>query len=104
MEKDIRLAKPGEFTMRSFLSGKMDLTQAEAVSDLIYSVRLQCKIALSQMREVFKWLKVLREVITLCFNDKLELDFGEEDVDFANKSELENLIKKLESGKFKRII
>ena len=98
LEKNIRLAKPGEFTMRSFLSGKMDLTQAEAVSDLIYSDSSSMhKIALSQMRGGFQNdLKVLREeLLHFVSMIELELDFGEEDVDFANKSELENLIKKV---------
>ena len=98
LEKKIRLAKPGEFTMRSFLSGKMDLTQAEAVSDLIYSDSSSMhKIALSQMRGGFQNdLKVLREeLLHFVSMIELELDFGEEDVDFANKSELENLIKKV---------
>ena len=98
LEKNIRLAKPGEFTMRSFLSGKMDLTQAEAVSDLIYSDSSSMhKIALSQMRGGFQNdLKVLREeLLHFVSMIELELDFSEEDVDFANKSELEKLIKKV---------
>ena len=98
LEKNIRLAKPGEFTMRSFLGGKMDLTQAEAVSDLIYSDSSSMhKIALSQMRGGFQNdLKVLREeLLHFVSMIELELDFSEEDVDFANKSELEKLIKKV---------
>ena len=98
LDQNIRLAKPGEFTMRAFLNGKMDLTQAEAVSDLIYSDSSSMhKIALSQMRGGFQNdLKILREeLLHFVSMIELELDFSEEDVEFANKSELEKLIKKV---------
>ena len=98
LENKIRLAKPGEFTMRAFLNGKFDLTQAEAVSDLIYSDSASMhKIALNQMRGGFQNdLKNLREEL-LHFTSmiELELDFSEEDVEFANKKELVALIERV---------
>ena len=98
LENNIRLAKPGEFTMRAFLNGKFDLTQAEAVSDLIYSDSASMhKIALNQMRGGFQNdLKSLREEL-LHFTSmiELELDFSEEDVEFANKKELVALIERV---------
>ena len=95
----IRLAKPGEFTLRAFLNGKMDLTQAEAVSDLIYSdSKAMHKISLNQMRGGFQnELKLLRaDLLHFLSMIELELDFSEEDVSFANKSELTNLVNKVE--------
>ena len=98
LTNNIRLAKAGEFTMRAFLNGKFDLTQAEAVSDLIYSDSSSMhKIALNQMRGGFQNdLKVLREEL-LHFTSmiELELDFSEEDVEFANKNDLLELIDKV---------
>ena len=86
--------------MRAFLNGKFDLTQAEAVSDLIYSDSSSMhKIALNQMRGGFQNdLKVLREEL-LHFTSmiELELDFSEEDVEFANKNDLLELIDKVNS-------
>jgi tRNA modification GTPase len=100
LENNIRLAKPGEFTMRAFLNGKLDLTQAEAVSDLIYSDSSSMhKIALNQMRGGFQNdLKTLREEL-LHFTSmiELELDFSEEDVEFANKADLIKLIERVKS-------
>ena len=100
LENNIRLAKPGEFTMRAFLNGKFDLTQAEAVSDLIYSDSSSMhKIALNQMRGGFQNdLKTLREEL-LHFTSmiELELDFSEEDVEFANKADLIKLIERVKS-------
>jgi len=97
---NIRLAKAGEFTMRAFLNGKYDLTQAEAVSDLIYSDSSSMhKIALNQMRGGFhNDLKVLREEL-LHFTSmiELELDFSEEDVEFANKNDLLELIDRVKT-------
>ena len=98
LTKNIRLAKPGEFTMRAFLNGKLDLTQAEAVSDLIYSDSASMhKIALNQMRGGFQNdLKNLRdELLHFTSMIELELDFSEEDVEFANKKELMSLIEKV---------
>ena len=90
-----RPALPGEFTQRAFLNGKMDLSQAEAVADLIASQsEASRKVALRQMRGGFSSeLSNLREqllrFITLI---ELELDFSEEDVEFADRNELNNLV------------
>jgi len=100
LTNNVRLAKPGEFTMRAFLNGKFDLTQAEAVSDLIYSDSASMhKIALNQMRGGFQNdLKNLRdELLHFTSMIELELDFSEEDVEFANKNELMSLIEKVKS-------
>ncbi|MCF6184791.1 MAG: tRNA uridine-5-carboxymethylaminomethyl(34) synthesis GTPase MnmE [Bacteroidales bacterium] len=90
-----RLANPGEFTQRAYLNGKMDLSQAEAVADLIASESAAAhKVALQQMRGGFssdlqKLRSRLLSFITLI---ELELDFSEEDVEFADKKELKKLI------------
>jgi tRNA modification GTPase len=86
-----RLAEPGEFTRRAFTSGKMDLAQAEAVADLIASQsRAAHRVAISQMRGgVSKRLAELREqLIELASLLELELDFSEEDVEFASRVRL----------------
>lgn len=86
-----RLAEPGEFTQRAYLNGKMDLSQAEAVADLIASEsRAQHRMAMQQMRGSFSnELNELRDKL-LHFTSlmELELDFSEEDVTFANRDEL----------------
>lgn len=93
-----RLANAGEFTMRAFLNGKMDLSQAEAVADLIASESNAAhKMAINQMRGGFsKEINALREKL-LHFRSliELELDFGEEDVEFADRNDLKNLILKV---------
>lgn len=92
------LAKPGEFTMRAFMNGKMDLSQAEAVADLIASESARShEVAMNQMRGSFsKELSVLREkLIHFASLVELELDFAEEDVEFADRSELLALIKEV---------
>ncbi len=90
-----RLAKPGEFTQRAFLNGKLDLTQAEAVADLIASnTEASQKTALNNIRGGFSHaLKALREQL-LRFSAliELELDFSQEDVEFADRKELYNLV------------
>lgn len=94
-----RLAKPGEFTQRAFLNGRFDLTQAEAVADLISSdSEASHKAAMNQMRGGFsKKIKALRdELIHFASMIELELDFAEEDVEFANRTELTALISKLQ--------
>ena len=99
LENGIRLAKPGEFTMRAFLNGKLDLTQAEAVSDLIYSdSEAMHKISLNQMRGGFQSeLKLLRaDLLHFLSMIELELDFSEEDVSFANKKNLIKLVDNVE--------
>jgi tRNA modification GTPase len=94
-----RLANPGEFTMRAFLHGKMDLSQAEAVADLIASDSLVSHaVAMNQMRGGFSGeIKILRqELIDFAALLELELDFSEEDVEFADRSKLVVLIQKLQ--------
>ncbi len=91
-----RLAKPGEYTQRAFLNGKMDLSQAEAVADLIAAQsRSSHDIALKQLRGGFSSeLKDLREkLIHFASLVELELDFAEEDVEFADRTELKALVK-----------
>jgi tRNA modification GTPase len=94
IENGCRLATPGEFTMRAFFNGKMDLSQAEAVADLITSTSAGMhKLAMSQMRGDFsRELSYLREQLVE-FNSliELELDFGEEDVEFADRNQLLSL-------------
>ncbi|MFT5858302.1 MAG: tRNA modification GTPase, partial [Flavobacteriaceae bacterium] len=90
-----RLAEPGEFTQRAFLNGKMDLSQAEAVADLIASQSKNAhEIALKQLRGGFSSeLKELREkLIHFASLVELELDFGEEDVEFADRDKLKQLL------------
>lgn len=95
IEKGARLAKPGEFTQRAFLNGKLDLTQAEAVADLIASnTEASRKTALQNMRGGFSnVLKSLRDQL-LKFSAliELELDFSQEDVEFADRTQLYELI------------
>jgi tRNA modification GTPase len=95
LEQGCRMAEPGEFTMRAFLNGKMDLSQAEAVADLIASESKKAhEIALNQLRGNFSnELKDLREqLIHFASLVELELDFSEEDVEFADRTELLILI------------
>jgi tRNA modification GTPase len=90
-----RLAEPGEFTRRAFLNGKLDLSQAEAIADLIASQSRQAHlVALRQLRGNFSSeLKDLREkLIHFASLIELELDFAEEDVEFADRSALKNLL------------
>lgn len=92
------MAQAGEFTMRAYLNGKMDLSQAEAVADLIASENAAAhKIALNQMRGGFSnEIKHLREeLIHFASLIELELDFAEEDVEFADRTQLKALMKKL---------
>jgi tRNA modification GTPase len=90
-----RLAKPGEFTQRAFLHGKLDLTQAEAVADLIASnTSASHQTALKNIRGGFsEVLKKLRDqLITFSALIELELDFSQEDVEFADRTQLYQLI------------
>lgn len=90
-----RPANAGEFTMRAFLNGKFDLSQAEAVADLIASnSNVSHQVAMNQMRGGFSGkIKILREnLIDFASLIELELDFSEEDVEFADRTELKNLI------------
>jgi tRNA modification GTPase len=94
IRRGCRIAAPGEFTQRAFLNGKMDLSQAEAVADLIAATSAGMhRVALHQMRGGFAdELKQLREAL-LHFASlvELELDFGEEEVTFADRSQLTQL-------------
>ena len=95
-----RLAQPGEFTLRAFLNGKFDLSQAEAVADLIASDSTAShQLAMQQMRGGFSSeIKILRqELIHFASLLELELDFAEEDVEFANRDQLKQLILHLTS-------
>lgn len=88
-------ALPGEFTRRAFLNGKMDLSQAEAVADLIAAgTRSAHRVAFSQMRGGFSAeIKSLRnELLRFASLIELELDFGEEDVEFADRKELMTIV------------
>ena len=94
-----RMAQPGEYTQRAFLNGKMDLSQAEAVADLIASSSAAThRLALSQMRGGFsKELTTLREkLLNFTSMIELELDFSEEDVEFADRSALRRLADEIE--------
>ena len=93
-----RMAEPGEFTQRAFLNGKMDLSQAEAVADLIASESKQAhQIAIQQLRGHFSnELRTLREeLIHFASLIELELDFAEEDVEFADRGQLLALVDKV---------
>ena len=93
-----RLADPGEFTLRAFLNGKMDLSQAESVADLISSTSESShKIAMDHMRGGFSEdIKLLREeLLNFASLIELELDFSEEDVEFANMKAFEDLLVKI---------
>ncbi|MCF8372566.1 MAG: tRNA uridine-5-carboxymethylaminomethyl(34) synthesis GTPase MnmE [Bacteroidales bacterium] len=98
IKKGAVLAQPGEFTLRAFLNGKMDLSQAEGVADLIASSsEASHKIAMQQMRgsfsiEINELRKQLLNFISLI---ELELDFSEEDVEFADRTDLSNLMNKI---------
>ncbi|MDB5117479.1 MAG: mnmE [Mucilaginibacter sp.] len=90
-----RSAKPGEFTLRAFLNGQMDLSQAEAVADLIASnSKASQQVAIQQLRGGFSnQLQALREqLVQFASLIELELDFAEEDVEFANRDQLKKLI------------
>ncbi|MEQ9375535.1 MAG: tRNA uridine-5-carboxymethylaminomethyl(34) synthesis GTPase MnmE [Imperialibacter sp.] len=100
VSKGARLAKPGEFTKRAFLNGQFDLAQAEAVADVISSdSEAAHQAAMSQMRGGFsKDIKQLREqLIHFASMIELELDFGEEDVEFADRHDLAKLVKDLKT-------
>jgi tRNA modification GTPase len=95
IESGARLAKPGEFTQRAFLNGKLDLSQAEAVADLIASnTSASHKTALNNIRGRFsEALKDLREqLIKFSALIELELDFSQEDVEFVDRSQLKSIV------------
>ena len=96
----VRLASPGEFTLRAYLNNKKDLSQAEAVSDLIASESKEAhKVAMHQMRGGYSnEIEELREkLIDFKSLIELELDFSEEDVEFADRKDLKDLLNTLES-------
>lgn len=98
IKKGARAAKPGEFTLRAFLNGGLDLSQAEAVADLIASdSKASHEVAMQQMRGGFSnELKDLREqLIHFASMIELELDFAEEDVEFANRDQLRELTQRI---------
>jgi tRNA modification GTPase len=98
LELGVRLANPGEFTLRAFMNGKFDLSQAEAVADLIAShSKSSHDLAVSHMRGGFsKKIKLLRsKLIDFTSLIELELDFSEENVEFASRPELTKLLLEL---------
>ncbi len=99
LKSGARMANPGEYTQRAFLNGKMDLSQAEAVADLIASSSASAhKVALQQMRGGFSnEISNLRgRLLHFISMIELELDFGEEDVEFADRTQLQDLIHEIE--------
>ncbi len=96
--RELRMALEGEFTQRAFLNGKMDLAQAEAVADLIASENeISHSVAMNQMRGGFskELRKMKEELLNLASLMELELDFSEEDVEFADREKLSHLIKNI---------
>ncbi len=100
LRKGCRSAQAGEFTLRAFLNGKMDLSQAEAVADLISSENEAAhQVAMQQMRGGFsnEIANLREELLNFASLIELELDFAEEDVEFADRTQFENLLQKIES-------
>jgi tRNA modification GTPase len=98
LKNGAKAAGPGEFTLRAFLNGKMDLSQAEAVADVIAAnSESSHELAMSQMRGGFSGeiQKLRNELIHFASLIELELDFGEEDVEFADRDDLKELVLKL---------
>lgn len=99
LRKGCRMATAGEFTMRSFLNGKMDLSQAEAVADLIASDNEAAhQLAMQQMRGGFsnEIARLREELLNFASLIELELDFSEEDVEFADRSAFRDLISRIQ--------
>jgi tRNA modification GTPase len=95
VDQGAQLAEPGEFTLRAFINGKMDLTQAEAVADLIASEgEAAHRVAIQQLRGgISNQLEQLRDqLVNFASLVELELDFSEEDVDFADRDALDKLL------------
>ncbi|HLG34533.1 MAG TPA: tRNA uridine-5-carboxymethylaminomethyl(34) synthesis GTPase MnmE [Bacteroidia bacterium] len=98
LKQGARLAREGEFTLRAFLNGKMDLSQAEAVADIVSSdSEGALNLAMNQMRGGYSAdiKKMREELIHLASLIELELDFAEEDVEFANREQLKKLVQSL---------
>ena len=101
IENGARMAKPGEFSMRAFMNGKLDLSQTEAIADLIASTsKAQHNVAMNQMRGGFSTeIKTLRQqLLDFASLIELELDFSEEDVEFADRSQLDTLIQVMKTA------
>lgn len=99
LKKGARMATAGEFTLRAFLNGKLDLSQAEAVADLIASdSKASHQIALEQMRGGFRdEIRDLRnQLLNFASLIELELDFSEEDVEFADRNQFKSLVRKIQ--------
>jgi len=106
LRQGCRMADAGEFTLRAFLNGKLDLSQAEAVADLIASDNEAAhQIAMQQMRGGFssEIAKLREELMNFASLIELELDFAEEDVEFANRKQFKDLIERI-SFVLKRLI
>ncbi|MFM9056827.1 MAG: tRNA uridine-5-carboxymethylaminomethyl(34) synthesis GTPase MnmE [Bacteroidota bacterium] len=96
--RGLRLARPGEFTMRAFLNGKLDLSQAEAVGDLIAAEHGRAhQAALQQLRGGYTYTiqQLRQQLIDFASLLELELDFAEEDIEFANRDKLMGLVNTL---------
>lgn len=99
LRKGARVAQAGEFTLRAFLNGKLDLSQAEAVADLISSDNeASHQIAMQQMRGGFsnEIAKLREELLNFASLIELELDFAEEDVEFADRTQFHELLNRIE--------
>ena len=106
LRKGCRMANAGEFTLRAFLNGKLDLSQAEAVADLVASDNeASHQIAMQQMRGGFsnEIAKLREELLNFASLIELELDFAEEDVEFADRSQFHDLLNRI-SFVLKRLI
>lgn len=100
IEHGCTMAQPGEYTQRAFLNGKMDLSQAEAVADLIASTnQASHRIAMTQMRGVFsnKLADLRAQLLEMTSLLELELDFSEEEVEFADREKLISLAQQIEA-------
>ncbi|MEH6537341.1 MAG: tRNA uridine-5-carboxymethylaminomethyl(34) synthesis GTPase MnmE [Psychroserpens sp.] len=98
LRKGCRMATAGEFTLRAFLNGKLDLSQAEAVADLIASENeASHQVAMQQMRGGFssEIAKLREELLNFASLIELELDFAEEDVEFADRSQFKELVNRI---------
>ena len=99
LRKGCRMANAGEFTLRAFLNGKLDLSQAEAVADLVASDNeASHQIAMQQMRGGFsnEIARLREELLNFASLIELELDFAEEDVEFADRSQFHELLNRIE--------
>lgn len=106
LQSGVRSAEPGEFTRRAFMNGRMDLAQAEAVADVIAAESEAAhRVAMNQMRGGFssELMQMRSELLEMTSLMELELDFSEEDVEFADRSRLRNLLAHLD-GHLERLI